>query len=59
MVEQVVDGGVPSQGRQARQRDKANGTIPHAARGVARTCPAMRMTLMFKTEVIDVEPDNS
>lgn len=30
-----------------------NGTVPHAARGIARTCPVMRMTLMFKTEVAD------
>jgi SM-20-related protein len=27
------------------------GTVPHAARGVSRTCPAMRITLMFKTEL--------
>lgn len=27
-----------------------NGTIPHAARGVSRSCPEMRVTLMFKTE---------
>jgi SM-20-related protein len=26
------------------------GTIPHAARGVTRVCPEMRITLMFKTE---------
>ena len=29
------------------------GTTPHAARGVSRTCPVLRITLMFKTE----EPD--
>jgi SM-20-related protein len=28
-----------------------NGTIPHVARAVSRTCPEMRITLMFKTEV--------
>jgi len=26
------------------------GTIPHVARGVARICPVLRITLMFKTE---------
>lgn len=26
------------------------GTIPHVARGLTRSCPAMRITLMFKTE---------
>jgi SM-20-related protein len=26
------------------------GTIPHVARGVSRSCPALRITLMFKTE---------
>jgi SM-20-related protein len=26
-----------------------SGTIPHAARGVTRTCPVLRVTLMFKT----------
>jgi len=26
------------------------GTTPHVARGVARSCPVLRMTLMFKTE---------
>ena len=26
------------------------GTVPHVARGVARVCPVMRITLMFKTE---------
>lgn len=26
------------------------GSIPHVARGVARVCPVLRMTLMFKTE---------
>lgn len=29
------------------------GKIPHAARGVSRLCPVMRLTLMFKTERID------
>lgn len=28
-----------------------NGTIPHVARGVSRTCPMLRITLMFKTEL--------
>ncbi|WP_370153704.1 2OG-Fe(II) oxygenase [Ferrovibrio sp.] len=27
------------------------GTVPHLARGVSRTCPVMRITLMFKTEL--------
>lgn len=27
-----------------------NGTIPHVARGLARGCPALRITLMFKTQ---------
>jgi SM-20-related protein len=27
------------------------GTIPHVARGVARICPVLRITLMFKTEL--------
>jgi SM-20-related protein len=26
------------------------GTTPHVVRGVSRTCPALRITLMFKTE---------
>lgn len=26
------------------------GTVPHIARGVSRTCPLLRITLMFKTE---------
>jgi SM-20-related protein len=26
------------------------GTVPHVARGVARSCPMLRITLMFKTE---------
>lgn len=26
------------------------GTIPHVARGVSRTCPVLRITLMYKTE---------
>jgi SM-20-related protein len=25
------------------------GNIPHLARGVSRTCPVLRITLMFKT----------
>jgi SM-20-related protein len=29
------------------------GTIPHVARGVARICPVLRVTLMFKTEMTD------
>jgi SM-20-related protein len=29
------------------------GTTPHVARGVARVCPALRITLMFKTEMND------
>ena len=28
-----------------------NGAIPHVARGVSRSCPLLRITLMFKTEV--------
>jgi SM-20-related protein len=28
-----------------------NGAIPHVARGVSRSCPVLRATLMFKTEV--------
>lgn len=28
-----------------------HGGIPHVARGVTRTCPFMRITLMFKTEL--------
>jgi SM-20-related protein len=28
------------------------GAIPHAARGVSRTCPQLRVTLMFKTELV-------
>lgn len=27
------------------------GTLPHVARGVSRSCPTIRITLMFKTEV--------
>lgn len=27
-----------------------SGRLPHVARGVARTCPQLRITLMFKTE---------
>ena len=29
-----------------------SGSIPHAARGISRTCPNMRITLMFKTAVL-------
>ena len=29
------------------------GTLPHVARGVSRTCPLLRVTLMFKTEAPD------
>jgi len=29
------------------------GATPHAARGVSRTCPVLRITLMFKTEIQD------
>jgi SM-20-related protein len=29
------------------------GTTPHVARGVSRICPALRITLMFKTELRD------
>jgi SM-20-related protein len=25
------------------------GAIPHVARGISRTCPKLRITLMFKT----------
>ena len=28
------------------------GNFPHVARGVSRTCPALRIALMFKTELI-------
>ncbi len=28
------------------------GIVPHIARGVARCCPELRMTLMFKTELV-------
>jgi SM-20-related protein len=31
------------------------GNIPHAARGVSRTCPVLRVTLMFKTQVDDAD----
>jgi len=30
-----------------------DGRIPHVARGVSRTCPVLRVTLMFKTDVPD------
>lgn len=30
------------------------GRIPHVARGVTRSCPLMRITLMFKTEMQDL-----
>jgi SM-20-related protein len=30
-----------------------DGTIPHVARGVSRTCPVLRVTLMFKTDTSD------
>jgi len=30
------------------------GTIPHAARGLSRTCPVLRITLMFKTETTEL-----
>jgi SM-20-related protein len=29
------------------------GVVPHVARGVSRTCPVLRVTLMFKTELPD------
>lgn len=29
------------------------GTIPHAARGVSRACPVMRITLVFKIELVE------
>jgi SM-20-related protein len=29
------------------------GMLPHVARAVSRTCPALRVTLMFKTEIND------
>jgi SM-20-related protein len=28
-----------------------DGSIPHVARGVSRTCPVLRVTLMFKTDM--------
>ena len=31
-----------------------SGSIPHVARGVSRSCPVMRITLMFKMELIPV-----
>jgi SM-20-related protein len=30
-----------------------DGTLPHVARGVSRTCPVLRVTLMFKTDTLD------
>jgi SM-20-related protein len=33
------------------------GNIPHVARGVSRTCPKLRVTLMFKTEIADDPAD--
>lgn len=30
-----------------------DGRIPHAARGVSRSCPVLRVTLMFKTDMPD------
>jgi SM-20-related protein len=30
-----------------------DGRIPHVARGVSRTCPMLRVTLMFKTDIPD------
>jgi 2OG-Fe(II) oxygenase superfamily len=35
-----------------------DGRIQHAARGVSRSCPAMRATLMFKTTTSEVENDS-
>jgi SM-20-related protein len=32
------------------------GSLPHAARGIARSCPSMRITLMFKTEFENDRP---
>ena len=32
-----------------------SGTIPHIARGVSRVCPALRITLMFKAELVSIE----
>lgn len=29
------------------------GIFPHVARGVSRTCPELRITLMFKTDILD------
>lgn len=31
------------------------GTVPHVARSVSRTCPVLRITLMFKTEIKETE----
>lgn len=33
------------------------GNIPHAARGVSRTCPVLRVTLIFKSEMSDAVDD--
>jgi SM-20-related protein len=30
-----------------------DGTIPHVARGVSRICPVLRVTLMFKTDMLN------
>jgi SM-20-related protein len=36
-----------------------HGNMPHVARGVARTCPELRMTLIFKTESNHERPATS
>jgi len=33
-----------------------DGRIPHVARGVSRICPALRVTLMFKTDMANAQP---
>lgn len=33
------------------------GTVPHVARGVSRMCPELRITLMFKSELIEATAD--
>lgn len=35
-----------------------DGRIPHVGRGVSRTCPLMRVTLMFKTDMPDENARN-
>jgi SM-20-related protein len=35
-----------------------DGTLPHVARGVSRSCPLLRVTLMFKTDKHDAGPQN-